>query len=273
MKKTSFAGKRVLITGAAGGLGRLLCQGLADEGAQLIGWDLDQQRLDQLREDLTGTGGTIDTYVCDVSDPDAIVRTATEVLADVGGIDILINNAGVVSGRPFLEIPDEDVERTFAVNTLALFRTTRIFLPGMIERGSGHLVTISSAAGIVGTAKLTDYSSSKFAAFGFDDALRNEFGRMNIPVRTTVVCPFFFRTPMFAGAKSRFGWLLPILTPETVARRTIKAVKRGRQRLILPWFVYVTFLVRLLPVPIFDWLADFFGISRSMDGFGEEEGQ
>jgi all-trans-retinol dehydrogenase (NAD+) len=269
MKQISFAGKRVLITGAAGGLGRSLSLGMAEEGAHIIAWDLDADRLDQLKEELQKAGGTAYAYVCDVSEPDAIVRTATEVFADVGGVDILVNNAGVVSGRPFMEIPDEAVVSTFAVNTLALFRTTRVFLPGMIERGSGHIVTIASAGGIVGAPKLTDYASSKFAAFGFDDALRIEFKRMGIPVRTTVVCPFFFQTKMFAGAKSRFAWLLPILTADKIAQRTIRAVKRGRRRLILPWFVYVTFLVRLLPVPVFDWLVDFFGISRSMDGFGE----
>jgi all-trans-retinol dehydrogenase (NAD+) len=137
----------------------------------------------------------------------------------------------------------------------------------MIADGDGHIVTIASAGGIAGTARLVDYCSSKFAAFGFDESLRLELKRTGAPVRTTIVCPFYINTGMFDGVTSRFGWLIPILEPDDVVRRIVRAIEKDHARLIMPWFVYSTFLVRLLPVPLYDWLCDFFGISRSMDGF------
>ena len=153
------------------------------------------------------------------------------------------------------------------MNTLALFWTVRAFLPSMLERDSGHLVTVASAAGIAGTAKLTDYCSSKFAAVGFDESLRLELKQQASNVVTTVVCPFYADTGMFDGVKTRFSWLLPILKPDDVARRTVRAIQRNRRRLVMPWFVYTSWPSRLLPVSWFDALMAFFGVSHSMDEF------
>src|SRR5207247_8346795 len=137
---------------------------------------------------------------------------------------ILINNAGVVSGKGLLEISEEAIQRTFDVNTLALFWTTRAFLPGMIARDRGHVVTIASAAGIVGTSRLVDYCASKHAAVGFNEALRLELKRQGNKVVTTVVCPFYISTGMFEGVKTRFPLLLPILEPQKVADRIVDAI-------------------------------------------------
>src|SRR5207249_2932649 len=103
--------------------------------------------------------------------------TGAATLRDVGPIDILVNNAGVVSGRTLLEARDDDILRTFDVNTLALFWTTRAFLPAMLERGTGHVVTIASAAGLVGTSRLVDYCASKHAAVGVDRSMDEFVGR------------------------------------------------------------------------------------------------
>jgi all-trans-retinol dehydrogenase (NAD+) len=173
----------------------------------------------------------------------------------------------VVSGKTFLETSDEKIELTMAVNTMALFWTGKAFLPSMIERGRGHIVTISSAAGIIGVTGLADYSASKFAAFGLNEALRTELDRIKSPVRTTVVCPFFIDTGMFAGVRTRFPLLLPILKPEKAASRIVKAMLRNKKRLLMPPMVYSVYFLRLLPVAVFDAIAGFFGISRSMDHF------
>ena len=148
-------------------------------------------------------------FACDVSDREQVYARADEVRAAAGDVDVLVNNAGVVSGRPLLELSDEAIERTFGVNTLALFWTTRAFLPAMKARGSGHVVTVASAAGLIGTARETDYAASKFAAVGFNEALRQELRRGASGVRTTVVCPYYIDTGMFKGVKTRFPFLLP----------------------------------------------------------------
>lgn len=264
---TVLAQRVVLITGAASGIGRLTALACAERGARLVLWDRDAAGLEQVRAEIAARSAHAHAYTVDLCDREAIKATAERVLDEVGTVTVLINNAGVVTGKTLTEASDEEIQRTFDVNILASFWTVRAFLPRMIAAGDGHVVTIASAGGIAGTARLVDYCSSKFAAFGFDESLRLELRRVGAPVRTTIVCPFYINTGMFDGVVSRFAWLIPILEPEDVVRRIVRAIERDHARLIMPWFVYTTFLVRVLPVPLYDWLVDFFGISRSMDGF------
>jgi all-trans-retinol dehydrogenase (NAD+) len=264
---TTINNKRALITGAAHGMGRLLALRLANAGASLVLWDIDSAGLDDVQTDLTGAGHDADVYTCDLTSREDVATTASQTLSESGPVDILINNAGIVSGKALLDIPDREIERTFQVNVLALFWTVRAFLPSMLERDSGHLVTIASAAGLAGTARLTDYCSSKFAAVGFDESLRAELKQLNSNVMTTVVCPFITDTGMFDGARTRFPWLLPILKPETVVTRIVNAIDKDRRRLVMPWFVYASWPSRLLPVDWFDTLMSFFGVSQSMEEF------
>lgn len=115
---------------------------------------------------------------------------------------------------------------------------------------------------------MTDYSASKFAAIGFDDSLRVELRRMGYSgIRTTVVCPYYINTGMFNGVKTRFPWLLPIMEPEDAVNKIINAIEKNKQRLIMPPFALVTYPGRLLPLSLFDRIADFVGINNSMDDF------
>ena len=264
---TEFRGAHVLITGAAGGIGRLLALGAAARGARLTLLDQDELGLKRLREVLAAKGVDAASFAVDLADRPGLQAVAARTLGERGRVDILINNAGVVTGKTLLECSDAAIERTFKVNTLALFWTVRAFLPGMLANGRGHVVTIASAAGLGGTSRLTDYCASKFAAVGFDESLRLELQRLGQPVRTTVVCPWFINTGMFQGVKTRCSWLLPILGPDYVAGRILSAISGNRQRLILPRFLMVVPLLRFLPVPAFDALLCWFGVNRSMDEF------
>ncbi len=269
---TDIQGKRTLVTGAARGIGELLANELARAGANLVLWDIDEVGLHRVRNELVEAGYHADAYTCDLADKNSIRTAAADTLSHSGPVDILINNAGVVSGENLLDLSDEAIERTFDINALALFWTVRAFLPSMLERDSGHIVTIASAAGLAGAAKLTDYSASKHAAVGFDESLRHELRNLGSGIVTTVVCPYFIDTGMFDGAKTRFSFLLPILRPEKVVRRIIRAIRRDRRRLLMPWFLYTGWPMRLLPVSWADALSDFFGVSHAMDDFhGKEE--
>ncbi|MDR2403206.1 MAG: SDR family oxidoreductase [Spirochaetaceae bacterium] len=257
----------VLITGGASGIGRLMALDFAGRGARVAVWDLDSRGLTVLEEEARLAGFSLRGFVCDVSDRAAVYRQAEVLRAELGPVDILVNNAGVVSGSTLLETPDEKIEKTMQVNTMACFWTCKAFLPSMIERNRGHLVIISSAAGLIGVRGLVDYSASKFAVFGLNEAVRMELGRLKSAVRTTVVCPFFVNTGMFQGVKTRFPLLLPILKSEYVARRIVRAVLKNRQRLIMPRFVYFVFFLRLCSTGIMDAIASFFGINYAMDDF------
>jgi len=260
-------GKLVLITGGASGMGRFMAFDFARRGARVVVWDLRQNDLKALEAEAAGEQLSITGMVCDVSSSTAVYDKAKLVLKNHGPVDLLVNNAGVVSGKSLLETPDDKIERTMAVNTLALFWTTKAFLPAMLQQKSGHVVTISSAAGVIGVRGLADYCASKFAAVGFDEALRMELRSMKSPVKTTVICPFFTDTGMFKGVKTRFPLLLPILKPETAVKRMVKAILRNRKRLIMPRFAFTALLLRIFPLGVLDAVADFFGISHAMDDF------
>ena len=264
---TKFNGSHVLITGAAKGIGRLIALGAFQRGARLSLLDLDETAMEGLRNEISAAGGDVATFGVDVSDRASLQATTKRILETRGVVDILINNAGIVSGKPLLQISDEAIERTLKVNTLALFWTVRAFLPAMIAQGSGHIVTVASAGGLVGTSRLTDYCASKFAAVGFDESLRLELQRLGHPIRTTVVCPYYIDTGMFKGVKTRFSWILPILKPDYVAKRILGAIEGNRCRLIMPRFLTATPLTRILPSSLFDALMGCLGINRTMDEF------
>lgn len=257
-----------MVTGGASGIGLLVSERLARRGARVVLWDLDRARLDDAVAALrTSTGGDVTGHVCDITDRAAVHRAADRVRTEVGEVDIVVNNAGVVSGRRLLDIPDEQIETTFAVNTLALYWVTKAFLGGMIDRDRGHVVTVASAAGLVGVARQTDYSASKHAAVGFDESLRVELAQMAPGVKTTVICPFYVDTGMFEGVRTRVPLLLPILQPERVADRTVDAIATDRRVVVLPPFVRLLPLARVLPTRWFDKVMDLLGVNASMAHF------
>lgn len=260
-------GQVALVTGGASGIGRLVTLALAERGAKVVAWDLNEAGLRDLEAESATRNLSVVGMVCDVSDRAAVYAKAEETAREVGAVDILVNNAGIVNGKPFLETPDERIVKTVDVNVLSNFWTVKAFLPGMIERNRGHLVTVASAAGIIGVTGLADYSAGKFAVFGFHEAMRMELRRRKSAVDTTVVCPFFIDTGMFEGVKTRFPMLLPILKSEYAAGRIVTALLKRRRRLLMPRFVYSVYLLRLLPVGLMDVAADFFGVNRAMDEF------
>jgi len=266
--------KLVLITGGASGIGQLMAFAFAEKHAKVIVWDINENAMKAMEDEARAKNLFLRGMVCNVSDKDAIYSQAQKLVADFGQVDVLINNAGIVSkkganttGPAFLGVPDESIIKLMNINVFSLFWTSKAFLPSMIERNSGHIVTVSSSAGIIGVKGLSDYCASKFAAFGFDESLRMELRRMKSAIKTTVVCPFFINTGMFEGVKTRFPLILPILKKEYVVKKIVKAVLKNKTRLIMPRFVYLIYFLRLLPPTMMDEVADFFGISHAMDDF------
>ncbi|HEX6874444.1 MAG TPA: SDR family oxidoreductase [Nocardioidaceae bacterium] len=265
---TEIAGKTVLVTGAASGIGRLMALGAARRGATLVLWDIQSEPLEMLAKEIENEGGRAYPYTCDVGDPSAVERTADQVHRDGRRIDVLVNNAGVVAGRRFLDLTDEDIERTFRVNTLAHYWTTRAFLPWMLERGAGHVVTIASAAGLGPGPRMTAYAASKAAAVEFAECLRVELDETAPGVRTTLVCPWYIDTGMFEGVQAgRLGRLTAILREADVAEAVLGALEHDRKRLYMPWMVYPAAALRALPAGLADRTLSALGVFRTMDHF------
>lgn len=267
-RRTPVRGAVVLVTGAASGIGALVAVQAAHRGARaVVLWDLDLPAAQDVATRVQAAGATCLAQRVDLRDAQEVEAAGRVVLERLGRVDVLVNSAGVVTGRRFEDLSEEDVARTFDVNILALYRVVRCFLPGMRTRDRGCVVTIASAAGLVGVARQTDYSASKFAAVGFMESLRSELRRSGSHVRTLVVAPYYVSTGMFAGVRTRVPLLLPVLEPERVASQVLDSVERGDARRILPWFANAVLLVKALPVPVADAVTDLFGISTTMDTF------
>lgn len=265
---TDVRGQICLVTGAASGIGRLLALELAGRGAQLVLWDLDEARLAPVVDEIRRRpGGEAWGFACDVADRSSVARVAARVRAEIGDPAVVVNNAGVVSGMRLVDLPSEKIEQVFGVNVLALYWVTKEFLPAMIQRDHGHVVTVASAAGMVGVARQSDYSASKHAAVGFDESLRVELRRMRSHVRTTVVCPYYIDTGMFEGVKTRVPFLLPILQQDKVAARMARAIDHDRAVVVMPPILRLLPVLRLLPARAFDTVMNLFGVNVSMDEF------
>ncbi|MDB9787150.1 SDR family NAD(P)-dependent oxidoreductase [Bacteriovoracaceae bacterium] len=259
--------KVIAITGAASGLGKLLSEKLAQDSNHLILIDRDQLGLTRISDSLKALNSKIEitTIVSDLSKLQSIRETST-TLSKIE-VDILVNNAGIVSGKEILDLTNQNIIDTFMVNSIAPQILTRSVLGNMINRNSGQIVNLCSVSSFVGVAKLSDYAASKAAIYNFNESLRLEMKKGKHDISTTAFCPFYINTGMFDGVKTRFSFLLPILEPTYVVNRLYKAIFSREKRVILPRLVYATFLVKILPVSIFDILLNFFGINSSMDEF------
>uniref|UniRef100_A0A7N5JHR0 Short chain dehydrogenase/reductase family 16C member 5 n=1 Tax=Ailuropoda melanoleuca TaxID=9646 RepID=A0A7N5JHR0_AILME len=244
--RKNVAGEIVLITGAGSGLGRLLAIRFARLGSVLVLWDINKEGNEDTYRMAREAGATrVYAYTCDCSQREDIYRVAKQVKKEVGDVSILINNAGIVTGKSFLDCPDDLMEKALDVNFKAHLWTYKSFLPAMIANKRGHLVCISSSAGLVGVNKLADYCASKFAAFGFAESVFVETLVQKLEgIKTTIVCPFFIKTGMFEGCSTARPFLLPILEPEYVADKIVDAILQEKVYLNVPRFISFVMLLK-----------------------------
>lgn len=265
---TLIKDKVVLVTGGANGIGRLLGEKCLREGARhLVIWDINQANLENTVNSLQAEGYKVSGYLVDVADIQDIESNATKVLADIGKVDILFNNAGVVVGKLFKDHSARDIEKTFDVNVLGVMHVTRCFLPAMLQYGSGHIVNIASASSMTPNPKMSVYASSKWAVMGWSETLRIELERENKELRVLTVCPGYIDTGMFAGTKAPL--LTPILKPDHITDLILRGVKNNKLFVFAPNMVYLLPPLRgLLPTRWFDFIGGkVFGIYRTMSDF------
>ncbi|TFD94613.1 SDR family NAD(P)-dependent oxidoreductase [Cryobacterium lactosi] len=271
----TVSGARVLITGAAMGMGRLYAERAVAEGARsVILWDRDAAALSATAAVLTerATGVTqIAPYVVDIADLGAIAQTAQRVRTEVGNPDIVINNAGIVRGSFFWEHDNgDDTRATMQVNALAPMYITREFLPAMMRNPfrEFRIVNIASAAGMLSNPRMSVYAASKAAVITWSDSLRLELAQQGFDnVRVSTIAPSYISTGMFDGARGPL--FTPVMTPEYVVNRVWRAMLAGSPQLLMPWTVGLSKKLRgVLPLAAWDAVAGrVFGVYRSMDTF------
>ncbi|HEX7436684.1 MAG TPA: SDR family oxidoreductase [Caldimonas sp.] len=231
-------GRTVVITGAAGGLGSALARRFGAAGAKVVALDLDGARAEALAADLRAQGVEALGLACDVGDEAACRGAIARAIDSFGGIDVLVNNAGI-SARCLLRETDPGViRRVMAVNFFGAVHSTQAALESLIAR-RGQIVAISSIAGFSPLVGRTAYAASKHALHGFFDSLRSELCEDGVDVM--LVCPSFIATGIEGAALGGDGRVAaaPRRTgggeaqPEAVAARIVDAARR-RQRLCLP---------------------------------------
>ncbi|XP_033117413.1 epidermal retinol dehydrogenase 2-like [Anneissia japonica] len=265
----SVVGERVLITGAGGGLGYQIATEFARKGAELVLWDINDELNSKTADAVEELGAKVTTFKCDISKRDEVYCVAERVKKEVGEIDILVNNAGIVSGKRLMDIPDERIIKTMEINSLAHVWTLKAFLPHMMAKNHGHIVTIASIAGNFGLVRLSDYCMSKFAAQGFHESMALEMvAEGATDVKFTVVNPYLITTGMFDGVKIKYPFIIPSLAPEQVGRKVVNAVLTNQEVVVLPWsmnlFVY---LKSFMPIQVLFMISKLFGVLHSMDEF------
>jgi len=228
-------GRNALITGAAGGLGGYIARALAAEGVNLVLSDLSEAPLDELIAELQGVGVEVESVPADLMERDEAEGLVARAEDALGPIDILVNNAGLEFAGPFLERTADEIEGLTQVNLLALMLITRSAMPGMQERGRGHVVNIASLAGKVSFPYLATYGATKHGVVGFTASLRGEHGED--PVGFSAICPgFVSRVGMFGRLQERVGeppGVVRTVSPEAVGEAVVTAIRRKRAEVIV----------------------------------------
>lgn len=220
----NLQGKRILITGASGGIGRQLSLALARKGAVLLLADRPGEAADAVLAETKALGAQAMLLATDLLQPDAPEQLAGQA----GRVDILINLAGIMSFKLFQDETAESIERLWRVNVIAPMVLARALLPQMLERKSGRVVNVGSVFGSIGFACFANYSANKFAVRGFSQALRRELDGTGVGV--TYVAPRYTRTPINAGAVSRMAEALKMNMddPEVVAANIVRAIEQEK---------------------------------------------
>lgn len=257
--------QRVLITGAAQGVGRAMAKRFLDAGAEVILTDMYADKLEATRRQLSDLGGRCRAYVLDVTKDDDILEVRRRLHDEAGTVDVLVNNAGVVFGGPFEEVSMARHRLTYRVNVEGVVAMTHAFLPDILASPRGHLVYIASASGFVGLPNGSTYASSKWGVIGFAESIRTELKhRRAKSVGVTTVCPTYINTGMFEGVAP--PKTTHMLDPQEIAEKVIEAVEKRRVWVLEPWIVKLTpILKNVLPTSVADYLSDAFGASSSMD--------
>lgn len=254
-----LSGRVVAITGAARGIGLALSRELTRRGARVAMGDVD---VDELMSASPGLDVAL-RHELDVTDASSFARFLQDTAEELGPLDVLVNNAGIMPTGPVVEQDDEVDRRVLEVNLGGVFRGTRLALADMLPRRHGHIVNMASMLGELASPGVASYCGTKFAVVGFTDAVRREV--RGTGVHLTTVLPSFVDSRMTQGLPSVRGFRN--LTPEEVAVSVAAAIERRRSKVYVPRSAGVVLqLQRLLPSRGVDALMRPFGLDRMFTG-------
>jgi short-subunit dehydrogenase len=251
---TDLAGARTILTGASSGIGWALAQRLADVRARLVLASRNEERLDRLAAAIRQRGGEAYAVATDVTDAGQRARLVVEAVASLGGLDVLVNNAGVGAMGPFAEAREERLRRIFDVNFFGSTELTRLALPHLVRGRAPLLVNVASVLGRRAIPGCTEYCASKFAMAGWSEGLRAELASRGVHV--LLVCPGSIQTSFRENLiedRIRYGWQRGRgISADRCAQQIVRAMKRRQNEVVITTEAkLLVWLNRLVP-----WLID-----------------
>jgi short-subunit dehydrogenase len=249
----------VVITGASSGIGAATAKAMARKGARVALLARTRPALDEVAADITGLGGVARVYPVDLADAQAVDHVCRSVSAELGTPDLLLNNAGAGRWLNVEETSPAEMTQMMAAPYFAAFHVTRAFLPDMLRRGTGHIVSVASPASILPWPGATAYAAARWALHGFTEALRADlYGtglRVTLFIAGKVDSPYWAHNP---GAEERapgIARLVPTLTVGQAAASLVRAVEADKGRVIVPFMLWLFATAhRIFPAPI-EWLV------------------
>jgi 2-hydroxycyclohexanecarboxyl-CoA dehydrogenase len=194
----SLVGKNAIVTGGASGIGLAACRRLARDGAGIAVWDIDEAGAKRAAAELVAAGGRAVACRVDVSSRAQVNAGLQRVHDELGTVQILVNNAGITSFKPFLEVTEEEWDRIMSINLKSLLHCTQAVLPEMLAAGWGRVINISSSSAQSGSARMTAYASSKGGVIAFSKSLATELAPTGVTVNN--IPPGFIDTPMLRAS-------------------------------------------------------------------------
>jgi len=263
--------KKVLVTGAAKGIGLATVKRLLKKEAKVVLWDFQKDDLATATQSLQNEGYDVFSQVCDVTNKEEVYNNAEIIKKDFGNIDILINNAGTVYTGYMLDRSDEELENMINVNFTSMIYTIRAFMPTMLKNNKGHIINISSASSLIGAPKLAVYAATKWAVMGLTESLRLEAIKMGKRgVKFSSIHPNFLKKGLFEGTKLNI--LGSIFAPgvkshDKVAQVIVnRAIRFGFHSPKIPWIMNQSVLLRaLLPSSLLVKFGSLYGLNKMMD--------
>ncbi|XP_075976959.1 17-beta-hydroxysteroid dehydrogenase 13-like isoform X2 [Anticarsia gemmatalis] len=257
----SVNGEIILITGAGHGMGRETALRFGKLGGVIVCVDINptgnQETVDIIKEHK----GKAHRFECDVTDREAINALAERIKREVGEVTMLVNNAGIMPCKPLLQTSEKEIRASFEVNIIAHLWLLQAFLPSMMEKNHGHIVAMSSMAGVVGLRNLVPYCATKFAVRGLMEALHEELREDKKDysgIKLTVICPYIVDTGLCKNPKIKFPSLMKILTPQEAADSIVDAVRRNYYEITIPSSLYyINQICRAFPREVPLYLKDF----------------
>ncbi|XP_058443116.1 epidermal retinol dehydrogenase 2 isoform X3 [Malaya genurostris] len=254
------SGDIVLITGAGHGMGKCMSFQYAALGATVVCIDINETTNSETVAQIKLKGGNAFGFICDVTNREQVFEVTKKIKEQVGVVSILVNNAGIMPTHPLLQQTEQEIRKTFDINVLAHFWFLQALLPDMLTRDRGHIVAMSSIAGLVGLNNLVPYCGTKFAVRGLMEAmfeeLRSDPRKPNI--KFTTIFPYMVDTGLCKRPFMRFPNLLKLVNPDEAAAAIIDAQRRGIVELSIPKYVlYLNTFMRIFPLRTGQELGDF----------------